>query len=158
MSIFRSPVSEFHNARGQTLFSLIFILTVVFGLIGTTFAVSSYLQSILSAQRSFSEQAKEAASAGVEDALIRIVRDPNWLPSTSCSAGPPSNAFDVVVDDITVCVRVTDASTPSPQQRRRRAIDSSAVVRDSTRRICAIVEVSASGGVKVLSREERPNC
>lgn len=127
--------------RGQAIFPLVLVLTVVFGLIGVTFAGTSYLQSLLSSQRAFAEQALQATASGIDDALLRIARDKNWV-----SAG-----YTIDVDGVIATVTVTESM---PGGRTLKTIDSTATFHKVTRSLRVIVEVSSSGGTKILSREE----
>jgi hypothetical protein len=132
-----------NSNRGQAIFPLVLILTAVFGLIGAAFAGAAYLQSLLSSQRAFAEQALQAAASGVDDALLRIARNRDWTDNMG---------YTVSVDGIDADVTVTDTTGMGTQLQR--TIESTATQRGVTRGIEVIVEVSPNGGTKVLSRQE----
>ncbi|MBI4134140.1 MAG: LamG domain-containing protein [Candidatus Terrybacteria bacterium] len=93
---------------GQAIFPLVLVLTLVLGLIGVTFAGAGYIQSLLAGQRAFAEQARQAAASGVNDALIRIVRDRTWT-----NAG----GYNVTSNGATATVTVQDSSTTTNRYR-----------------------------------------
>ena len=78
------------------------------GLIGVTFAGAGYIQSLLAGQRAFAEQARQAAASGVNDALMRIVRDRTWT-----NAG----GYQVTSNGATATVTVADSSTTQNRYR-----------------------------------------
>ena len=131
---------------GQAILPLILVLTGVLGLIGVTFAGITFLQSTLSAQRAFAERAYQAAESGVDDALLRLARNGSYT-----SAG-----YTVDVNGVTADVSVSDTPGASgcSTMLTCRTIDSEAAVRGVTRTMQAVVEVTASGGTRVLIREE----
>lgn len=122
--------------RGQALFPLVLVLTALLGLIGVTLAGAGYAQSVVAAQRAFAEQAKQAAQAGVDDALLRIARNPAWR-------NPGGYALNL--NGVQAVVTVTGDPV---------VIDAAATVRDVQRKLRVVVEVSSSGGIQILSREE----
>jgi type II secretory pathway component PulK len=143
-------------ARGQAILPLVLVFVLVLGIIAATLAAAAFIQTQLSGQRAFVEQARQAAQGGVNDALIRIARDKTWTATTDISPCSGGTGYPVSSGNVTACVKVMDTSTISPP-RTRRTIEATATVRNVTRKLRVEVEVSPSGALTILSREERTN-
>lgn len=146
-----------NSSTGQAIFPLVLILTAVFGLIGVTFAGVAYLQTLLSSQRAFAEQALQASASGVDDALLRLARN-----STFYRPGPTAYALDVANSSTTVTANITvdDAvanACGAVSELNCVEIYSTATRRNVTRSLEVIVEISPSGATRVLSRQEVVN-
>src|SRR3989344_436110 len=115
---------SFSAMAGQAIFPLVLILTAVFGLIAAAFAGAAYLQTLLSSQRAFAEQALQASASGVDDALLRIARDGNFL----------SVGYTLTVDGIDADVVVASGGSCASGQTCR-TITSEATQRGVTRSI-----------------------
>lgn len=135
-------------SSGQAIFPLVLVLSAVFGMIAVTFAGVAYLQSLLSSQRAFAEQALQAATSGVDDALLRIARDRTWTQT-----GP---GYTLAVDGITSTIDVASTADCGSAQTCR-TVTSEATHRGVTRTLIVVVEVSPSGATRVLSRTEATN-
>jgi hypothetical protein len=139
--------------RGQAILPLVLVLAVILGLIGITLAGTSYVQTLLSGQRTFAEQARQTAQSGINDALLRITRDKNWGTDSDPNATESNPAtYTLTVGSFSSDVSV-DRSL-SANGRLVRTIVSSATVRNVQRGFRVVVEVSSSGGVHIVSREE----
>ncbi len=144
-----------NSSTGQAIFPLVLILTAVFGLIGVTFAGVAYLQTLLSSQRAFAEQALQASASGIDDALLRLARNSAFYE--------PAIDYDLDVANssttVTANITVDDATGMCGTSSMLRCVEiySTATRRNVTRSLEVIVEISLSGATRVLSRQEVVN-
>lgn len=139
------------RSGGQALLPMVLILTGVLGLLGVTFASIAYLQSLLSSQRAFAEFAYQAAASGIDDGLLRLARDKDYLATMGYTLSVGTAPTVVVA---TVTITSTPGASGCSTMLTCRTINSEATYRRVVRTLEAVVEITGSGATRVLSQSE----
>src|SRR3989344_6226404 len=121
-SSLRASSGQAHSTdSGQALLPLVIVLVLLIGVLGATLAATGFLQTKLSGQRVSAEIARQAAYSGVNDALLRITRNKDWLNPSGydvCFTSPCSSASIkatvTVTDDSRTTLQGEFAPTPEP--------------------------------------------
>lgn len=141
--IFRSRASGGQALAGQAVFPLVLGLSLFLGIISATVLGSAYLQSVLSGQNAFAQQALAAVQSGTNDALMRVARDKTWISASG---------YNLVSGSATATITVTD--TGGVGAVKQRTVTVSSTVRGVLRKLQTVVNVSSSGQLFIVSQTE----
>jgi len=127
----------FISQSGLVALPSIVILSIIMLTIGIAMSFSSFTQNNISYDSYISQKAYYAAEAGINDAIMKITRNKNYSADYSLSIN--GYAADIAFD------------TSTPNQTK---ITSASAINNYTKKIQAILNVTANGKVMIASWNE----
>ncbi|HEY4496790.1 MAG: hypothetical protein A3A80_00065 [Candidatus Terrybacteria bacterium RIFCSPLOWO2_01_FULL_44_24] len=112
------------DQRGVVVLAMVIIIVSITVLIGISLARTSFFELASGSSEAKTEEALRAADAGIQDALIQLVRNPDFLCTGSganctltatCTVDSGTDGYALSVGNGTACVKITNPSAPCPE-------------------------------------------